>query len=63
MLYSFVWPNYVRDLGGTEREIGLLSSLMFATAQAAFEQGVASPEADTTTAEKSKSAMASAAAA
>jgi hypothetical protein len=35
----------------------------FATAQAAFEQGVASPEADTTTAEKSKSAMASAAAA
>ncbi|MGD9840924.1 MAG: MFS transporter [Candidatus Bipolaricaulis sp.] len=31
MLYSFVWPNYVRDLGGTEREIGLLSSLMFAT--------------------------------
>lgn len=35
----------------------------FATAQAAFEQGVASPEADTTTAEKSKSAMASTAAA
>jgi hypothetical protein len=35
----------------------------FATAQAAFEQGVPSPEADTTTAEKSKSAMASAAAA
>lgn len=31
MLYTFVWPNYVRDLGGTEREIGLLSSLMFAT--------------------------------
>jgi len=31
MLYTFVWPNYVRDLGGTEREIGILSSLMFAT--------------------------------
>jgi hypothetical protein len=35
----------------------------FATAQAAFEQGIAPPEADTTTAEKSKSAMASTAAA
>ena len=35
----------------------------FATAQAAFEQGVALPETDTTTAEESKSAMASAAAA
>lgn len=31
MLYTFIWPNYVRDLGGTEREIGLLSALMFAT--------------------------------
>lgn len=31
MLYTFVWPNHVRDLGGTEREIGILSSLMFAT--------------------------------
>ena len=31
MLYSFVWPNYVRDLGGSAREIGLLTSLMFAT--------------------------------
>ena len=35
----------------------------FATAQAAFEQGVPSPEVDTTTAERSKSAMASTAAA
>jgi hypothetical protein len=35
----------------------------FAAAQAAFEQGVPSPEVDTTAAEKSKSAMASAAAA
>lgn len=31
MLYTFIWPNYVRDLGGTEREIGFLSALMFAT--------------------------------
>lgn len=31
MLYAFVWPNYVRDLGGGPREIGLLSSVMFAT--------------------------------
>jgi MFS family permease len=31
MLYTFVWPIYVRDLGGTEREIGILASLMFAT--------------------------------
>ncbi|MCR4403961.1 MAG: MFS transporter [Candidatus Acetothermia bacterium] len=31
MLYSFLWPIYVRDLGGTAREIGLLSSLMFLT--------------------------------
>jgi predicted MFS family arabinose efflux permease len=29
MLYYFIWPIYVRDLGGTAREIGLLTSLMF----------------------------------
>lgn len=31
MLYYFIWPIYVRDLGGTAREIGLLTSLMFFT--------------------------------
>lgn len=31
MLYYFLWPIYVRDLGGTAREIGLLTSLMFFT--------------------------------
>jgi len=31
MLYYFIWPIYVRDLGGTAREIGLLTSLMFLT--------------------------------
>ena len=31
MLYSFLWPIYVRDLGGSAREIGLLTSLMFLT--------------------------------
>jgi len=31
MLYYFLWPIYVRDLGGTAREIGLLTSLMFLT--------------------------------
>ncbi len=31
MLYMFVWPNYVRDLGGGAWEIGFLSSLMFGT--------------------------------
>lgn len=31
MLYYFLWPIYIRDLGGTAREIGLLTSLMFLT--------------------------------
>lgn len=31
MLYYYIWPIYVRDLGGTAREIGLLTSLMFLT--------------------------------
>lgn len=31
MLYSFLWPIYVRDLRGSAREIGLLSSLMALT--------------------------------
>jgi MFS family permease len=31
MMYFFIWPIYIRDLGGTAREIGLLSSLMFLT--------------------------------
>lgn len=31
MLYYFLWPLYIRDLGGTSREIGLLASLTFLT--------------------------------
>lgn len=29
MVYYFVWPLYIRELGGTAREIGLLNSLIF----------------------------------
>lgn len=28
-LYFFIWPNYVRDLGGGPREIGYLTALMY----------------------------------
>lgn len=28
-LYFFVWPNYVRDLGGGPKEIGYLTALMY----------------------------------
>ena len=31
MIYYFLWPIYVRDLGGTAREIGFLTALMFFT--------------------------------
>lgn len=29
-LYFFIWPNYVRDLGGGPQEIGYLTALMYA---------------------------------
>ncbi len=39
MLYTFVWPNYVRDLGGGAREVGVLSALMSATIAATLLPG------------------------
>lgn len=38
-LYTFVWPNYVRDLGGGPAEIGYLTALMYGTMAATLLPG------------------------
>lgn len=38
-LYTFVWPNYVRDLGGGPGEIGHLTALMYGTMAATLLPG------------------------
>lgn len=39
MLYWFIWPLYVRELGGSAREIGFLYSLMFLTITISYIPG------------------------
>ena len=31
MSFQFIWPIFIRDLGGEAREIGIISSIMFLT--------------------------------